>query len=64
MSGDNMHNSAKLLPELLHNGIRLLIYAGEDDFMCESLFFSFLYFILLPIGQCDFLWGERERERS
>ncbi|KAH9821652.1 putative carboxypeptidase C [Melampsora americana] len=37
MSGDNMHNSAQLLPELLDNGIRLLIYAGEDDFMCNYL---------------------------
>ncbi|KAG0148516.1 hypothetical protein CROQUDRAFT_41326 [Cronartium quercuum f. sp. fusiforme G11] len=37
MSGDNMHNSAKLIPDLVHDGIRLLIYAGEDDFMCNYL---------------------------
>ncbi|MBW0479329.1 hypothetical protein O181_019044 [Austropuccinia psidii MF-1] len=37
LSGDNMHNSASLLPQLLNNGIRLLIYAGEDDFMCNYL---------------------------
>lgn len=27
--GDGMHNSAALLPELLEDGIRILIYAGE-----------------------------------
>ncbi|KAI8444225.1 carboxypeptidase C [Phakopsora pachyrhizi] len=37
MSGDNMHNAAALIPDLLANGIRLLIYAGEDDFMCNYL---------------------------
>ncbi|KNF03737.1 hypothetical protein PSTG_03259 [Puccinia striiformis f. sp. tritici PST-78] len=37
MSGDNMHNSAALIPEILSNGVRLLIYAGEDDFMCNYL---------------------------
>ncbi|CED82787.1 serine carboxypeptidase [Phaffia rhodozyma] len=31
--GDGMHNSAALLPELLEDGIRLLIYAGETDFI-------------------------------
>ncbi|PLW15478.1 hypothetical protein PCASD_18973 [Puccinia coronata f. sp. avenae] len=37
MSGDNMHNSADLIPEILNSGVRLLIYAGEDDFMCNYL---------------------------
>jgi len=37
LSGDNMHNAAALIPELIENGIRLLIYAGEDDFMCNYL---------------------------
>jgi len=37
MSGDNMHNSAALIPDILNNGVRLLIYAGEDDFMCNYL---------------------------
>ncbi|EFP76336.2 hypothetical protein PGT21_011218 [Puccinia graminis f. sp. tritici] len=37
MSGDNMHNSASLIPDILSNGVRLLIYAGEDDFMCNYL---------------------------
>ncbi|KAN0066552.1 hypothetical protein ACQY0O_000646 [Thecaphora frezii] len=34
LQGDSMHNSAGLLPELVEDGIRLLIYAGEADFMC------------------------------
>ena len=28
-----MHNSAALLPELLDDGIRVLIYAGEGSFV-------------------------------
>jgi len=35
--GDGMKNSAVLLPELIDDGIRVLIYAGEDDFMCNYL---------------------------
>ncbi|ESK86010.1 carboxypeptidase c [Moniliophthora roreri MCA 2997] len=27
--GDDMHNSALLLPELINDGIRLLVYAGD-----------------------------------
>ncbi len=27
--GDGMHNSAALLPELINDGIRLLVYAGN-----------------------------------
>jgi hypothetical protein len=33
--GDGMHNSAAVLPELLADGIRLLVYAGNADFMCN-----------------------------
>lgn len=29
MQGDGMHNSATLLPELIEDGIRLLVYAGN-----------------------------------
>jgi cathepsin A (carboxypeptidase C) len=29
LQGDGMHNSALLLPELIDNGIRLLVYAGN-----------------------------------
>jgi cathepsin A (carboxypeptidase C) len=27
--GDGMHNSALLLPELINDGVRLLVYAGN-----------------------------------
>ncbi|KZS93183.1 peptidase S10, serine carboxypeptidase [Sistotremastrum niveocremeum HHB9708] len=35
--GDGMHNSAALLPDLLADGIRLLVYAGNADFMCNFI---------------------------
>ena len=31
--GDGMHNSALLLTDLVNDGIRLLIYAGNADYM-------------------------------
>ena len=37
MQGDAMHNSAGLLPELLEDGIRVLIYNGVEDFMCNHV---------------------------
>ncbi|KAF9453680.1 carboxypeptidase C [Macrolepiota fuliginosa MF-IS2] len=37
MNGDGMHNSASLLPELINNGIRLLVYAGNADMMCNYM---------------------------
>jgi cathepsin A (carboxypeptidase C) len=33
--GDGMHNSAALLPDLIALGIRVLVYAGEADMMCN-----------------------------
>jgi cathepsin A (carboxypeptidase C) len=36
LQGDGMHNAGALLPELVNNGIRLLLYAGEAD-MRKSL---------------------------
>ncbi|KAH7089319.1 Alpha/Beta hydrolase protein [Auriculariales sp. MPI-PUGE-AT-0066] len=35
--GDGMHNSAALLPTLLDAGIRLMVYAGNADFMCNFM---------------------------
>jgi cathepsin A (carboxypeptidase C) len=35
--GDGMHNSASLLPELINDGIRLLVYAGNADMMCNYI---------------------------
>ncbi|KAJ7596014.1 carboxypeptidase C [Mycena floridula] len=37
MQGDGMHNSAALLPELVEAGVRLLVYAGNADMMCNYL---------------------------
>jgi cathepsin A (carboxypeptidase C) len=38
LQGDGMHNSAALLPELLADGIRLLVYAGEYPTSCIKTF--------------------------
>lgn len=36
-TGDSQRNSAALLPPLLEDGIRVLIYAGNYDAMCSYL---------------------------
>merc|ERR1712130_751295 len=35
--GDGMHNSALLLPPLVNDGVRLLVYAGNADMMCNFI---------------------------
>ncbi|KAK0533649.1 hypothetical protein OC842_002904 [Tilletia horrida] len=35
MHGDSVHNSAALIPPMVEDGIRFLIYAGETDYMCN-----------------------------
>ncbi|KAL0947633.1 hypothetical protein HGRIS_013721 [Hohenbuehelia grisea] len=35
--GDGMHNSALLLPDLINDGVRLLVYAGNADMMCNYM---------------------------
>ena len=35
--GDGMRNSAALLPELIDNGVRLLVYAGNTDMGCNFI---------------------------
>ncbi|GFP96057.1 serine carboxypeptidase-like 48 [Phtheirospermum japonicum] len=37
MLGDQMMNHAVYIPELLQDGIKLLVYAGEYDFICNWL---------------------------
>jgi len=37
MNGDGMHNAALLLPELVNDGVRLLVYAGNADMMCNYM---------------------------
>jgi cathepsin A (carboxypeptidase C) len=36
-NGDGSHNSAAVLPELLESGIRVLVYAGVWDSMCNYI---------------------------
>lgn len=36
-NGDGMRNSARLLPELIDNGVRLLVYAGNADMGCNFM---------------------------
>ncbi|TFL01046.1 carboxypeptidase C [Pterulicium gracile] len=37
VKGDGAHNSALLLPELIEAGVRMMIYAGNADFMCNYI---------------------------
>ena len=40
--GDGMHNSAALLPPLLEDGVKLLVYAGNADGMCNFMVSSWI----------------------
>ena len=35
--GDWMHDYETLIPDMIEAGIRVMIYAGEDDFICNWL---------------------------
>ena len=37
LQGDGARNRAKLLPDLIHSGIKLLIYAGDADMACNYI---------------------------
>ncbi|KAJ7039865.1 carboxypeptidase C [Mycena alexandri] len=37
MRGEGVHNAAKLLPELINGGVRLLVYAGKADMMANYM---------------------------
>jgi len=37
MQGDSMHDSSALLPDLINDGVRLLVYAGNADMMCNYI---------------------------
>ncbi|KAJ7232982.1 serine carboxypeptidase [Mycena haematopus] len=37
MRGEGVHNAAKLLPELINDGVRLLVYAGNADMMANYM---------------------------
>ena len=42
--GDGMHNSALLLPDLINDGVRLLVYAGNADLMRNAIVSRLLTF--------------------
>jgi cathepsin A (carboxypeptidase C) len=44
LNGDGSHNSAALLPELINEGVRLLVYAGNADMMC-----NFIVRLIFPV---------------
>ncbi|KAG6329897.1 hypothetical protein ID866_9191 [Astraeus odoratus] len=37
LQGDSAHNTPALLPELVNNGVRLLVYAGNTDMTCNYM---------------------------
>ncbi len=37
LQGDSTHNSAALLPEIINDDIKLLVYAGNADAMCNFI---------------------------
>lgn len=39
LQGDGMHNSALLLPELVNDGVRLLVYAGNAGMSQSDILF-------------------------
>lgn len=43
--GDGMRNSAALLPELIDDGVRLLVYAGNADLACNYMVCTGLGFV-------------------
>lgn len=44
--GDGMHNSAALLLPLLNDGVKLLVYAGNADAMCNYMVRAILLTVL------------------
>ena len=67
MNGDGMHNSASLLPELIEDGIRLLVYAGNaGEFSCFIFLIESWTVILTSDMMCNYivsffprLWSNR-----
>ncbi|KAN0085973.1 Alpha/Beta hydrolase fold [Tylopilus felleus] len=37
LQGDSMHNTPALLPPMINDGVRLLVYAGNADMMCNYI---------------------------
>lgn len=67
MQGDGMHNSALLLTDLVNDGVRLLVYAGNADYMCNFIVSSVFRITISLIdalgdmtGQRSLGWGIRQ----
>ena len=50
LQGDGVHNSAALLPELVNNGIRLLVYAGNAG---EAIILCIVYRYSINVHASD-----------
>lgn len=46
--GDSSHNSAPFLVDLINEGVRVLVYAGNADYMCNFIVSEFS----LTTGKC------------
>ena len=55
LQGDGARNRAKLLPELVEDGIRLLIYAGDADMACNYIVRIFFACIVACADACVLL---------
>ncbi|SCZ93705.1 BZ3500_MvSof-1268-A1-R1_Chr6-3g08833 [Microbotryum saponariae] len=53
-NGDVAHNTAALIPEMLEAGIKLLVYAGDRDFMCNYIGNLDWTLALLWSGQAEY----------
>ena len=53
LQGDAMHNTAALLPPLINDGVRLLVYAGNaGGYICPS-FHSVSGDLICRVGRYD-----------
>ncbi|GAA5869162.1 hypothetical protein JCM16303_000378 [Sporobolomyces ruberrimus] len=63
-NGDVAHNTAAMIPPLLENGIRVLIFAGDADFMCNSKG-TLAWTLALPwFGQNDYVLAEERAYKT
>ncbi|KAG6879893.1 hypothetical protein C0992_009884 [Termitomyces sp. T32_za158] len=64
MQGDGMHNSARLLPELVNDGVRLLVYAGNAGALTSLLHLERICTNFSQLDMmCNFMGNERWVER-
>ena len=41
LTGEFYYSTAPLLPELVNNGVRLLVYSGNTDYLCNYIVRAF-----------------------